>query len=37
MPYPLNAYSSPPVAFGAVGTDEIFARPALTPPRKDRM
>jgi para-nitrobenzyl esterase len=28
--YPLSAYSSPPVALGAVGTDEIFACPALT-------
>jgi para-nitrobenzyl esterase len=28
--YPLGAYSSPPVALGAVGTDEIFACPALT-------
>ena len=27
---PLSAYSSPPVALGAVGTDEIFACPALT-------
>ncbi len=28
--YPLSAYASPPVALGAVGTDEIFACPALT-------
>ncbi|HXL93719.1 MAG TPA: carboxylesterase/lipase family protein [Streptosporangiaceae bacterium] len=28
--YPLSAYSSPPVALGAVGTDAIFACPALT-------
>jgi para-nitrobenzyl esterase len=28
--YPLSAYTSPPVALGAVGTDEIFACPALT-------
>jgi para-nitrobenzyl esterase len=28
--YPLSAYSSPSVALGAVGTDEIFACPALT-------
>ena len=28
--YPLSTYSSPPVALGAVGTDEIFACPALT-------
>jgi para-nitrobenzyl esterase len=28
--YPLSAYSSPPVALGAIGTDEIFACPALT-------
>jgi para-nitrobenzyl esterase len=28
--YPLSAYSSAPVALGAVGTDEIFACPALT-------
>ena len=27
--YPLSAYSSPPVALGAVGTDEVFACPAL--------
>src|SRR3984957_7446287 len=28
--YPLSAYSSPAVALGAVGTDAIFACPALT-------
>jgi len=28
--YPLAAYSSPAVALGAVGTDAIFACPALT-------
>jgi para-nitrobenzyl esterase len=28
--YPLTAYSSPSVALGAVGTDAIFACPALT-------
>jgi para-nitrobenzyl esterase len=28
--YPLSAYSSPSVALGAVGTDAIFACPALT-------
>jgi len=28
--YPLSVYSSPPVALGAVGTDAIFACPALT-------
>ena len=28
--YPLTAYPSPPVALGAVGTDAIFACPALT-------
>jgi para-nitrobenzyl esterase len=28
--YPLSGYSGPPVALGAVGTDEIFACPALT-------
>jgi para-nitrobenzyl esterase len=28
--YPLSAYPSPPVAMGAVGTDAIFACPALT-------
>ena len=28
--YPLSAYPSAPVALGAVGTDEIFACPALT-------
>src|ERR1700722_18896045 len=28
--YPLSAYSSPPVALGAVGTDELFACPAMT-------
>jgi para-nitrobenzyl esterase len=28
--YPLSGYSSPPVALGAVGTDAIFACPALT-------
>ena len=28
--YPLSAYPSPPVALGAVGTDAIFACPALT-------
>jgi para-nitrobenzyl esterase len=28
--YPPSAYSSPPVALGAVGTDAIFACPALT-------
>ena len=28
--YPLRAYPSPPVALGAVGTDAIFACPALT-------
>jgi para-nitrobenzyl esterase len=28
--YPLSSYPSPPVALGAVGTDAIFACPALT-------
>jgi para-nitrobenzyl esterase len=28
--YPLTAYASPPVALGAVGTDAIFACPALS-------
>ena len=28
--YPLSAYPSPSVALGAVGTDAIFACPALT-------
>jgi len=28
--YPLSAYPSPPVALGAVGTDAIFACPALS-------
>jgi para-nitrobenzyl esterase len=28
--YPLSSYSSPAVALGAVGTDAIFACPALT-------
>jgi para-nitrobenzyl esterase len=28
--YPLSAFPSPPVALGAVGTDAIFACPALT-------
>jgi para-nitrobenzyl esterase len=28
--YPLSAYPSPPIALGAVGTDAIFACPALT-------
>jgi para-nitrobenzyl esterase len=28
--YPLSAYPSPPLALGAVGTDAIFACPALT-------
>jgi len=28
--YPLSAFASPPVALGAVGTDAIFACPALT-------
>ena len=28
--YPLSAYSSPAVALGAVGTDAIFACPAVS-------
>ncbi len=28
--YPLSGYASPPIALGAVGTDAIFACPALT-------
>ena len=34
--YPLSAYPSPPLALGAVGTDAIFACPALTA-RQDRV